>query len=1294
MNNDDLEQEYSKYGIDLAEIERIIAEYTGSTVYDSPTKKEDDTPSSTPVQPEEEASVEMSVQSEDSISDEAVEESTNAASDIESVFQQRLSEAKTESMYGSDDDYSEEDIEEYEQEPDEEESEQIDSFENSDEMSVLERRLSEARSEYEAEGDSFEDDYDDDIELSDADGYSDEAETSEYYDEAEVSEYSDEVETVEYDDEAGTDEYYDESETAEYSDEVETVEYDDEAETVEYDDEGVPTDTDHEAEQEDEYNSIEGSPTVKTLESVYADFEAGMDEEDPVVEEKPKTRLSGLESVFQQRLSEARAAAMRDSDDESDEDSYSDSYGNTDISEDTVSDNASEGVKTSGLSMSDSSEDKKKTTGSSTKIDRTKLLQARIDFNKKHEETDEDIEAERIREEAEKTGGSSTAAIIRDDRNWFGRNWCWILAAGITFIFMLIFMIIAEVAPFGGNSFTLVDSMHQYVPFFSIYQEKLKSFGNMGYTWAVGGGLNFQSLLLYYMASPLNLIIIFFSRKGIIAAMSILVAVKITFSAGAFSYFLSRRKGKISCNMIITGLGVAYGLNNYMAGYFWNLMWLDCIMVLPLIVLGFERLMKTRDFRLYVLALFYSLFCNYYISFMICIFLVLWFFAFGHGRDLEIEGVGAYIKRFIGNGLRFAGASLLAAAMACFSLIMAYLAITKTASAHLSFPKFEPYGSFFDVFKAQFMLTRPITHMTYDGGINIYCGVFAVVLFFLYVISDKIDIWEKIRKLVLLAFLFVSFNNKLLNYIWHGFHDQYGIPNRFAFLFIFTLLVVGYEAVIRVKKLNPVQIISAGILSLALLFITYYKVNMATDISAKTILLVSHGMIILYSLILFLRNKVQKLYKKTTVVLGIVMALEIMVNAAIGMGKNDVADGYYHIQYTDETQEARATVNKNAERKDLEFFREDMTDYIMLDENSYNNMRGLGTFCSTVRGDMVTAMGAMGYYTGANEYLYMGSTPMTDNLLGVRYIYSRGESYYPSEEELPVVYESENLKVYENTGAYSIAYQVNDDVAGWDLRGPRVAETLNRFAWLSCGNSDIFDRCIPKVTISGTNCTVGISNDNPEYISYDVTGKEQVVINILMDVEKSGRYYMNLRGNYIDKVAFSLNGEEKSKDRNYIQMFDMGNLKVGDSVSIDIIMSDDCSTEGSLNFFLHTLNRESLDLMNANITEKPFTVEEFKDGYVKGKIEMSKGKILMTSIPYDEGWTVYDNGQKIDTFAVGGAFLAVSPGSGVHELEFKFTPDGLKIGVIVSVIAWIIFFILYIVRRRLTAGSKEGNIRR
>jgi hypothetical protein len=115
---------------------------------------------------------------------------------------------------------------------------------------------------------------------------------------------------------------------------------------------------------------------------------------------------------------------------------------------------------------------------------------------------------------------------------------------------------------------------------------------------------------------------------------------------------------------------------------------------------------------------------------------------------------------------------------------------------------------------------------------------------------------------------------------------------------------------------------------------------------------------------------------------------------------------------------------------------------------------------------------------------------------------------------------------------------------------------------------------------------VGLSNDNPEYISYEVTGKEQVVIRLDMTVKKIGRYFMNIRGNYVDKVVYSINGEEKSRDRNYIQMFDMGDLKIGDEVSIDIILSDDCSLDGTINFFLHTLNEDALNMLNAELSEK------------------------------------------------------------------------------------------------------------
>ena len=71
-------------------------------------------------------------------------------------------------------------------------------------------------------------------------------------------------------------------------------------------------------------------------------------------------------------------------------------------------------------------------------------------------------------------------------KRFFGRNWSWLAAATITAVFMLAMMIGAKVAPFGETSFTLVDSIHQYVPFFSDYQDKLVNGGSLKYTWDVG----------------------------------------------------------------------------------------------------------------------------------------------------------------------------------------------------------------------------------------------------------------------------------------------------------------------------------------------------------------------------------------------------------------------------------------------------------------------------------------------------------------------------------------------------------------------------------------------------------------------------------------------------------------------------------------------------------------------------------------------------------------------------------------------------------------------------------------
>ena len=75
--------------------------------------------------------------------------------------------------------------------------------------------------------------------------------------------------------------------------------------------------------------------------------------------------------------------------------------------------------------------------------------------------------------------------------------------------------------------------------------------------------------------------------------------------------------------------GIFYALSgiDYGGVHGWNIMWLDCILLFPLIVYGLERLVREQKGMLYCVTLGLSILSNYYISIMTCLFLVLYFIA-------------------------------------------------------------------------------------------------------------------------------------------------------------------------------------------------------------------------------------------------------------------------------------------------------------------------------------------------------------------------------------------------------------------------------------------------------------------------------------------------------------------------------------------------------------------------------------------------------------------------------------------------------------------------------------------
>ena len=202
------------------------------------------------------------------------------------------------------------------------------------------------------------------------------------------------------------------------------------------------------------------------------------------------------------------------------------------------------------------------------------------------------------------------------------KKWEERLPLAASFLLPLLLVVIVcishEVYPFGDQCILHIDMYHQYCPFFTELLHKLREGGSAFYTWNVGLGVDFVSLYAYYLASPLNWLLLLCPQGAVIEFMTILVVLKISLAGLFFGYYL---KYHFSSNHpAISIFATAYALSAFVAAYAWNIMWMDCIALAPLVLVGLEKLVKEEKPALYYVSLSLCILSNYYISIMICIF--------------------------------------------------------------------------------------------------------------------------------------------------------------------------------------------------------------------------------------------------------------------------------------------------------------------------------------------------------------------------------------------------------------------------------------------------------------------------------------------------------------------------------------------------------------------------------------------------------------------------------------------------------------------------------------------------
>lgn len=872
---------------------------------------------------------------------------------------------------------------------------------------------------------------------------------------------------------------------------------------------------------------------------------------------------------------------------------------------------------------------------------------------------------------------SATFVFNRERKNFkefVTDNYSYIITFATIFVLILVVCIVEGVKPFGKNTIFLVDSTHQYVPFLAEYRDKLLHEGSLFYTWNLALGSNFMSLTAYYVSSPFNYALLLFSKENLIVIMTLLAIIKIALSGVAMVHFLAYFDGEKKQNMGMVAIGLSYALSNYFLGYYWNIMWLDCLMIFPLIMLGAKRLFENNDPKLYTLSLFYCLYCNYYIGFMVCVFLILAFFVVNHGG----------IKKFFTDGFKFAGCSLLAAGMSAFLLIPAYMGITSTSSAETKLPKWEWYVKPVEYFKQLMFKTKPMTMQVFDGGVNLYCGVFVIFAVIAFAFTKKIKLIEKIKVYLLLAFIFVSFNSTTLNYIWHGFHDQHGIPNRFSFAFIFVLLIMAYRVYQDLEDMKEIFLYLSILGSIGFIIYLILAVDSIPDVGVYVV--TSVLIVVYFGVILAGRKEVYpKKFMKT--VLAAMISIEIIFNAAFGFANN----GYLNY---DRKYKTAPDVTKAYDRaselagEDAGLFRAEMMKTTTLNESTYHNMPSVGTFCSTVRGDVVDTMGKLGFYTGVNEFLYQGYTPFTNSIFNIKYVFGREGDL--NNFDFNYVETVGDIEIYENPYPLSIAFGVSDRVKNYDeIFDGHAIDNLNNLSYAMTGGTKWLDRIYPEYYVESSSCEVAAKGGN---ISYKPYGSGAMSFEVSTSIEADGDYYIHCRGNGITELRILINGNEYAFDRYQWQVFHLGALKNGDTVTVEYKYNS-VSNPGNAYISLSRYDKMAYEDVYSELSKNLMQVEEYEDGYLRGTINIEEGCTMFSSIPYDEGWKVEVDGKKADYYKVCGAFIGVDMEPGEHEVVMTYMPQGLKAGMMISIPSWLVMMVLLFIdkkKNRRTDGNTEN----
>ncbi len=846
------------------------------------------------------------------------------------------------------------------------------------------------------------------------------------------------------------------------------------------------------------------------------------------------------------------------------------------------------------------------------------------------------------------------------------------LAPFVLTSFIMAFLLwIGKFAPFGGNTLAVADAKIQYLDFFAYLKDVLEGKNRFSYTFSAGLGGTAIAILSYYLASPFNLLVLLFKKSQLTTFINVLISLKIAASGATFSWFLQRRFYDRIRDSFVILLSVGYALMQYNLAQGSNVMWLDGVIMLPLILLGVHRVVHTR--RMYVLTIPVGL-CilfNWYTGGINCLYSIVWFaFEFllaeispessltpvGSGDPerlgAKVRGIKGLFLRFIGTTFRYGISMAMGVALSAVLFLPTISALSKGKGSG-----FYPEDYLIPVWNgAPVELIPGFTFgaVSSQANVALFCGALAVIGCLGFFLCREYSIPQKILAGLMLVGTLISFYWQPLFYIFSLFQPadsywfRYGYLGSFVILFLagcyFQTRPKSGESV--VKKGSWIPFVASVAWCVAM-----FVVNGRYGTVAKYRVVETSVFVMTTAVVLTLMFAMTK-WKK-----GLVFGLTIVTVLGCGVNAQQLMDHYYsdivdHVSaYSAQAQEQVDALKAY----DDSFYRVSQTS---TKEAYHNNLTAsyddplaygyasLSTYTSCTEGDQLWLLERLGYKQhGKVMNIVNTSFVPSDSFLGVKYVWS--ENAIPGLEPVEGLGTYNGKTAYENPYALPVAFVYSGESLPDHTYNDPFTYTDEIYSTLSGETVSLYQKLSPqKIEEDGNYIwTMEVPEGN-----YSLYGN--------LPWNETSRATLRTGEGYVSGTGLL---EKESSMTGYAQWLSpsLFHIPVEDGQkNVTVVLSagsDRVLDQKEENEQFYALDLDALKEAASMIQSRAAQNIEVRNGSFRCTANAKAGESLLVTIPKQSGWTYKVNGKEVhcDKFAYCLMSLPLEEGENVIELTYS-----------------------------------------